>query len=286
MRLRLMSELTLNAPAKTNLWLRVLGKREDGFHEIQTRIAPLSLADTVRIETTPGDQVSLTCSDASLPTDESNLAMKAVRAMENRCGQRFGVRIHIEKAIPHGAGLGGGSSDAAAVLKGLNELYSLGLSPAELGEVGATFGSDIPVFAHDSVCDCAGRGEVVTPVEFPWELPVFLMKPPFGVPTPWAYQQWATSEEIQGIPYAPQICPWGVMVNDLEKPVFHKYLLLARMKKWLLDQREVHAVILSGSGSCMLAVLNRNDRGRILEERARQTFGQTLWTWVGYTLRS
>ncbi|MBL9153785.1 MAG: 4-(cytidine 5'-diphospho)-2-C-methyl-D-erythritol kinase [Verrucomicrobiales bacterium] len=282
-----MKAITLAAPAKTNLWLRVLRRREDGFHDIVTRIVQLNLADTVHLEAVPESRgASLTCSDASLPVDESNLALKALRALESRLDRRFGVRIHIDKAIPHGAGLGGGSSDAAAVLRGLNQLHALGLSPDELADIGATFGSDVPVFAHASVCDCEGRGEIVTPVEFAWELPIFLMKPPFGVPTPWAYQRWRDSAEIPGIPYTPQVCPWGVMENDLERPVFQKHLLLARMKKWLLDQREVHAAILSGSGSCLLAVLNRNDRGRILEERARQTFGQTLWTWVGHTLRS
>jgi 4-diphosphocytidyl-2-C-methyl-D-erythritol kinase len=278
-----MSEITLQAPAKTNLWLRILRKREDGFHEIATRIAPLSLHDEVTLTEATGKAVKLTCSDPTVSVDESNLAVKAVRALESRIGRRFGVRIHLEKKIPHGAGLGGGSSDAATVLKGLNDLFSLNLSAGELAETGAAIGSDVPVFIYDRVCDCTGRGEIVAPVEFPWELPVFLMKPPFGVPTPWAYQRWAESEEIVGVPYAPQICPWGVMENDLERPVFAKYLLLARMKKWLLDQREVHAAVLSGSGSSLLAVLIHNDSGRVLEERARQTFGQTLWTWVGHT---
>ncbi|MCB1091122.1 MAG: 4-(cytidine 5'-diphospho)-2-C-methyl-D-erythritol kinase [Verrucomicrobiae bacterium] len=281
-----MSALTLQAPAKTNLSLKVIGKREDGFHEIQTRIAPLSLHDTVEIGKAASNKTTLTCSDASLPTDETNLALKAVRALEARVGRSFGVKIHIEKAIPHGAGLGGGSSDAIAVMKGINELFFLGLTPEELAETGAGFGSDVPVFAFDSVCDCGGRGEMVTPVEFPWELPVLLIKPPSGVSTPWAYQRWANSIEIPGVPYTPQVCPWGVMTNDLERPVFQKYLLLARMKKWLLDQREVHAALMSGSGSCLLAVLTRNDLGRIVEERVRQAFGHTLWTWVGHTIGS
>lgn len=278
-----MREITLQAPAKTNLHLRILGKRADGFHEIATRIAPLSLHDEISLTKTTGHAVELTCSDPTVPVDESNLAVKAVRALERRVKKKFGVHIHLEKEIPHGAGLGGGSSDAAVVLQGLNRLFALDLSPEALAETGAAIGSDVPVFIFGRVCDCTGRGEVVSPVEFPWELPVFLMKPPFGVRTPWAYRDWADSQEIIGVPYAPQICPWGVMENDLERPVFAKYLLLARMKKWLLDQREVHAAILSGSGSSLLAVLVHNDCGRVLEERARQTFGQTLWTWVGHT---
>lgn len=281
-----MAELVLQPPAKTNLWLRITGKRDDGFHGIETRMVSLSLSDTLRIAPHPGETVSLTCDDTTLPTDETNLVMKAVRALESRLDRKFGVRMHLEKTIPHGAGLGGGSSDAASALLGLNELFQLGLEKSVLSEIAATVGSDVPFFIEESVCDCSGRGEIVTSVEFPWELPVFLMKPAFGVPTGPAYGRWADSREIPGIPYAPQICPWGHMVNDLERPVFQKYLMLARMKEWLLDQPEVHAALLSGSGSSLLAVLTRNDRGRMLEERALRVFGPTTWTWVGHTHQS
>lgn len=281
-----MSAITLQAPAKTNLWLRVTGKRDDGFHEIDTRMVPLSLSDALKIKPTTGKTVSLTCSEPDVPIDEENLVMKAVRALEEKTGRRFGAEIHLEKRIPHGAGLGGGSSDAAAALRGFNELFDLGLERSVLAEIAGSIGSDIPFFVWETVCDCTGRGEIVTPVEFDWELPVFLMKPAFAVPTGPAYGLWTESREIPGIPYAPQLCPWGTMVNDLERPVFQKYLMLARMKEWLLDQREVHAAMLSGSGSSLLAVLTRNDRGRILEERALQVFGPNTWTWVGHTLRS
>ncbi|MCB1065267.1 MAG: 4-(cytidine 5'-diphospho)-2-C-methyl-D-erythritol kinase [Verrucomicrobiae bacterium] len=281
-----MSAITLQAPAKTNLWLRVTRKRDDGFHEIDTRMVPLSLSDSLKIKPTTGNTVSLTCNEPDVPIDEGNLVMKAVRALEERTGHRFGAEIHLEKQIPHGAGLGGGSSDAATALRGFNELFDLGLERSVLAEIAGSIGSDIPFFVWETVCDCTGRGEIVTPVEFDWELPVFLMKPGFAVPTGPAYGLWTESREIPGIPYAPQLCPWGTMVNDLERPVFQKYLMLARMKEWLLDQREVHAAMLSGSGSSLLAVLTRNDRGRILEERALQTFGPNTWTWVGHTLRA
>ncbi|MCB1236336.1 MAG: 4-(cytidine 5'-diphospho)-2-C-methyl-D-erythritol kinase [Verrucomicrobiae bacterium] len=277
--------ITVTSPAKTNLSLRVLGKREDGYHEIATRMVPLSLADTLTIEPANGGGAVLTCSDASLPVGEENLVLKAVRALENRAGRTFDAKISLEKKIPHGAGLGGGSGNAAATLQGLNEAFDLNLSTGELIEIAAAIGSDVPFFIHGTVCDCTGRGEIVTPVPaFPWDLPLFMMKPAFGVPTPWAYQSWATSREIPGVAYVPQICPWGVMENGLERPVFAKYLPLARMKMWLLDQREVHAAILSGSGSCLLAVLTRNDYGRLLEERALSTFGPTTWTWVGHSV--
>lgn len=281
-----MSTLILHPPAKTNLWLRVTGKREDGYHGIETRMVSLSLADTLHLTPADDGKISLTCDDPSLPVNEENLILKAVRALETRLNRRFGARIELEKRIPHGAGLGGGSSDAASTLLGFNQLFQLGLDRPQLSEIAATFGSDIPYFIQEKTCDCSGRGEIVTPVEFPWELPIFLIKPAFSVPTAPAYGRWADSHELPGVPYAPQICPWGTMFNDLERPVFQKYLILARMKEWLLNQGEVHAAILSGSGSALLAVLSRNDRGRILEERALKVFGPTTWTWVGHTLRS
>jgi hypothetical protein len=111
------------SPAKINLWLRVLGKRSDGFHEVQTRLCRLALGDTVELEHLgKGTQVSLTCSDPTVPLDESNLAMRALRAFENRTGKQSSWRIHLEKKIPAGAGLGGGSSNAATVLNGANQL--------------------------------------------------------------------------------------------------------------------------------------------------------------------
>jgi 4-diphosphocytidyl-2-C-methyl-D-erythritol kinase len=118
--------MTIDAPAKVNLTLRVLGRRPDGFHDIETLMAPLDLADRLEVDLKDSPGVDFSCSDASLPMDGSNLVCKAVSAFSHAIGRDFGVRIHLEKNIPHGAGLGGGSSDAAAVLKALNELLGVG----------------------------------------------------------------------------------------------------------------------------------------------------------------
>ena len=119
----LMTELRLSLPAhaKVNLWLRVLGKRPDGFHNVLTRMCPIALADEITIQAEPGGVSRLTCSDPTIPRDESNLALKALRAFEKASGVTAAWHIHLEKRIPHGAGLGGGSSDAAAVLQALNQ---------------------------------------------------------------------------------------------------------------------------------------------------------------------
>lgn len=281
-----MSEaFSIEAPAKTNLWLRVLGKREDGFHEIQTRMVSLGLSDHLRIQWREDDRIVLRCSDPELPTGEDNLVIKAVRALEAHTGKIFSVTLDLEKRIPSGAGLGGGSSDAAAVLLALNEMASLNLSPETLAGVGATIGSDIPFFVFGCPCDCGGRGEIVVPVEERGErLPVFLLKPDFGIAASWAYQNFAASKEHDGFTYLPQICPWGEMVNSLERPVFEKYPVLGEMKEWLLRQPGVHAVLMSGSGSTMLAILSDPVAGGTLRKKAIDRYGENSWTWSGYTL--
>jgi 4-diphosphocytidyl-2-C-methyl-D-erythritol kinase len=271
--------MTFHSPAKINLWLRILGKRADGFHEVQTRLCRLALGDTVEIELRgAGTDVSLTCSDPTVPLDETNLAMRALRAFENRTSRQASWRIHLEKMIPAGAGLGGGSSNAATVLKGVNELAGSPLSLVQLIELGAQIGSDVPCFILDSpAADGAGRGEQVTPVDFPWELPLVLIKPPFPIPTPWAYKRWAASKEIPGVLYSPQLCPWGAMSNDLERPVFEKYLLLPTLKTWLFEQSEVQAALMSGSGSTMFAVTETPMQALELAEKARELCGETSW---------
>lgn len=277
--------LVLSAPAKINLWLRILGKRDDGFHDIETRMCPISVADEVTIQAKSDDaETTLTCSDTSLPLDGSNLALKALRAFERQTGIRRPWSIHLEKRIPSGAGLGGGSSDAAAVLAGLNQLTGAPLSQADLCAIAGTIGSDIPFFIHHSTCDATGRGELVVPVSFPHRLTLLLIKPPFGVPTPWAYRQWSISQEIPGVRYSPQVCPWGEMVNDLERPVFAKHMLLPALKTWLLQQGETRAALMSGSGSTMFAIVDDEPTGHLLASRAREWIGDTAWIQLAHTL--
>jgi len=286
--------LTLRAPAKINLSLRVLGKRQDGFHAVDTRMVRLSVADVVTVKRVERGHTTLTCSDASLPVDETNLALRALRAFEEHTrGDRHHFshkrarpawHIHLEKLIPAGAGLGGGSSDAATVLKAVNQLSGAPLTQKQLAEIAASIGSDVPFFLYDSACDASGRGEIITPVDFPHELAVVLVKAPFGIPTAWAYQKWAESKELKGVLYAPQICPWGTMVNDLERPVFSKHLTLPTLKMWLLDQPETLAALMSGSGSTVFAVARSGVEAARLAERAMTWCGETSWVRVAKTL--
>lgn len=270
--------MKLSAPAKVNFHLRVLNRRPDGFHEIETLMAPLSLADEVTLEIGDGEGIEVACSDASLPRGEDNLAGKAVRAFQAATGRKFSTRIHIRKNIPSGAGLAGGSSDAATVLRGLDAALETGLAIEAIEKIAATLGSDIAFFARARAAICRGRGEIIEPVDLPETFPLLLLKPNFPVETPWAYKRWKESRELPGVDYSAQALGELTIVNDLERPVFEKFLLLPVIKNWLRSQPEVRCAAMSGSGSTMFAVLNSMDHAGDLEARARNEFGDEIWT--------
>jgi 4-diphosphocytidyl-2-C-methyl-D-erythritol kinase len=274
---------SLTAPAKLNLSLRVLGRRDDGFHALDTLMVRLpDLAD--RLEFSPADTFAFACSDPSVPGDESNLVVKAVRAWEAAAGEACRHRIFLEKHVPHGAGLGGGSSDAAATLHAVNELHGRPLPVERLIALAASLGSDIPFFLMPGAVRCTGRGEILEPVATPPPaLPVVLLKPSFGVATPDAYKRWKDAEALPGIDYEPQCFPWGELVNDLEKPVFMKHRFLAEVKQWLLERPETAGALMSGSGSTMFAILRDPASADALIAAARAELDPTLWAWTGLT---
>jgi len=247
------------APAKINLWLRVLERRTDGFHELETRMAPLDLGDRLTltvVASLPVGRIDFSCDDLSVPCGASNLVVKAVRALEVAIGPLPGMRLHLEKRIPHGAGLGGGSSDAAAALRLVREVFCQDVNDEILQTAAAAVGSDVPFFLLGGVADALGRGEKVVPVrEFTATPRVLLVKLPFGIATPWAYQRWRDSREVTGLPYAPQDTEIGKLCNDLERPVFEKYQVLGHLKAALQSMSGVKAALMSGSGSTVFALL-------------------------------
>lgn len=265
------------APAKVNLSLRVVRRRDDGFHEIESLMCPVSIFDTLEIAHREEGGLEFVCDDASLPTGDDNLVVRAAKLFCSACGLEPRLRIALAKRIPHGAGLGGGSSDAATTLIGLNRLFETELSREVLAAMAADLGSDIPFFIYQSAAMIRGRGEQVEPIEFSHALPLFLIKPPFGVPTPWAYKQWRDSQEIPGVPYAGQKFAWGSLVNELERPVFEKYIFLADLKSWLLQQPEVEGALMSGSGSTVFALLRERELAPALSTRVAVEFGPNLW---------
>src|SRR5436190_7646799 len=157
--------MQLYAPAKINLSLQIKRRRQDGFHEIETLMSPITLADRLiinRVKPSHGG-MEFSCSDSSLPTGEDNLVVRAATLFRSTTGVKDGIQIALEKNIPHGAGLGGGSSDAATTLLGLNQLFETNLTDSALFQFAGQIGSDVPFFIAGSAAICRGRGEVVEP---------------------------------------------------------------------------------------------------------------------------
>lgn len=277
-----MSHFTLHAPAKINLTLEILGKRADGFHEIDTLMVKLpGLSDTLDFNLS--DHFSFTCDDPSLPIDSQNLVVKAAKAFEEKSGIPLNCSIFLKKAVPHGAGLGGGSSDAAATLLGLNRLFSFPLSASDLHVIASSIGSDIPFFLTAGASRCTGRGEKIDDVPSPPSLDLLLLKPSFSVSTPDAYKRWSASAEIPGISYEAQAVGPLSLVNQLERPVFEKHRFLAELKMWLQARSETTAALMSGSGSTVFAVLKEGANAHDLAECARSELDPSLWHWSGST---
>ncbi len=270
----------MKSPAKINLSFRLLGKRPDGFHEIDTVMTKLpGLADEITI--TPASEFSFTCSDASLPTDGTNLVVKATKALSEKSGQALSFHIHLEKRIPHGAGLGGGSSNAATTLLALNEQLASALPAEELHALAAALGSDVPFFLYAGTARCTGRGEIITAAPAPPNHPIVLFKPGFSVSTRDAYRHCLDAEPIPGIPYDSQNYGGLSLVNDLEKTVFAKHRYLAELKDWLLNRRDTKAALMSGSGSTVFAILHPKANPEALIATAHKYFDENLWTWSG-----
>ncbi len=262
-----------DSPAKVNLSLRVLRRLEDGFHEIETLMAPLGLKDQLTFEKAEG--FTLECDYPGVPLDDSNLVWKAAALLEKETGRTFSYKVKIDKSIPHGAGLAGGSSNAATCLIALNELEELGLSKERLASLGSQIGADVAFFIYQQCCICRGRGELVEPVHIDTDQDILLVKPAFSVMTPAAYKAWESSTEISGVSYAAQTMPWGSMVNDLERPVFEKYRFLAELKTWLLSRSEVKGAMMSGSGSTVFALTQGDTSGMVKE--MKEVLDSGLW---------
>jgi 4-diphosphocytidyl-2-C-methyl-D-erythritol kinase len=262
------------------LQLKILGRRADGFHDIETVIVPVSIFDEITIEIFPGETITLRCDDPSLPADRNNLAAAAAYEFQRETGLRFAATVHLHKHIPIAGGLGGGSSDAAAVLLALDQLLGTKLGMESLQRIAARIGSDVPFFVHPRPALCRGRGEIIEPLEVPGNLNLLLMKPPFGVETAWAYKAWASAHPAPDGLEAEQDLGWVKIFNALERPVFEKFTVLPVMKAWLLRQPEVRAAGMSGSGSTFFALLRDAASGHLLEQRVKAMFGETLWTAV------
>lgn len=275
---------------KVNLLLNILGKRPDGFHELETVMHPVRVFDTLTFSRN-GSGIELTCSEPSLPTDSRNLVYRAAGLFLETAKISEGVRIHLEKRIPLAAGLGGGSGNAACALLGLNELFGNPLATGQLTTLASSLGSDVPFFLQDNPALGTGRGENIESLDpFPSlrGAAFLLIHPGFGIATAWAYQQLARfPSALGGQPGRARrliaLLQTGSLesagkefYNSLEAPALEKYPILALFQEFLREYG-ASATLMSGSGSTTFAVVRNAKAADELAEKFRGKFGARNW---------
>jgi len=282
-------QVQLESPCKVNLILNTLGKRSDGFHELETVMQPVGIFDRLSFERAPSG-ISLACNHPELPTDSGNLVYRAAEKFFQTAAIRDGVRIHLEKRIPLAAGLGGGSGNAAMTLLGLNELFGFPLAPAILNTIASELGSDVPFFLQSKPAFAVGRGEQVTSLEtFPAlaRRYLVLVHPGFGVSTPWAYKNLGRfPAALTGEPGRAERLIKNLagsladaipdFYNSLEAPVLEKFPLL-RMFQEFFRENGAAVSLMSGSGSTTFAIVPAKDEAERIIEKFKSRFGAFGW---------
>jgi|SRR5690606_144500 4-diphosphocytidyl-2-C-methyl-D-erythritol kinase len=256
------------APAKINLLLDVLRKREDGYHEVEMVMTMVDLADRLTLSELDGGEIRLTSPSGGIPLDGRNLVVQAAELVRKRYNVRTGVHIHLEKRIPVAAGLAGGSSDAAAALRGLNRLWRLGLTADELRTLAAELGSDVPFCVTGGTAVARGRGEVLTPVDNPISCWVVLARPPIHVSTATVYgrlraDRIARHPELSAVLSAMaegdyrQLC--ASLGNVLENVTIRMHPEIGRLKEAML-RLGADAALMSGSGPTVFGLTERRSK--------------------------
>jgi len=275
-------ELVLRASAKVNLALEVLGKRADGYHEIATVLQAVDLFDRIAVET--ADSLSLHTDDPDLPTDEGNLVMRAARLLQKAAGIETGARIRLQKRIPVAAGLGGGSSDAAATLWGLSRLWKLRWPTARLQELAVELGMDVPFFLGAGRAVARGRGEQLAPLPGGGGYALVLVNPRvplstrevYGrVPTGWRAEPVGTDRVIEALRTRNVNRVAAALTNNLEGLVEPVLPVIGRMKAALLAAGALGA-IMSGSGPTVFGMARSLDHARQIRSRVSRA-GWACW---------
>ncbi len=266
------------APAKVNLTLEIVGKRADSYHAIETLMVAIDLFDTLEFRDEPSGELRLTCEPATLPNGPENLVWKAAEAFRRRTGTTNGATIRLTKRIPHEAGLGGGSSDAATTLLALNRLWRQNLPLAELATIAADVGSDVAFFLHAPAAICTGRGEIVTPVAMGRTLDIVVVKPNVGLSTREVYRRvtvplhpLCSTDACQALTDGDVAKLASELHNRLQEPAFAAAPLVERTYRRLAALGPLGCQ-LSGSGSALFALCkDRTDAIRIADAMRRST---------------
>ena len=274
---KFLKKISLRAPAKINLFLKITGRRQDGYHNLETYIQKIALYDQLDLEVTAQSGIQLSCPGSTLPGDEKNIAFQAADLFFRRLGSKIdfsGISIRLYKQIPVAAGLGGGSSDAAGVLLGMNVLSGGHCTVEELAEMGLALGADVPLFVYEKYAAvwARGVGEIISEARPVSEFKVLLVNPGISVSTKWAYETFAltsckknfslsNSKKEQKKCNRQFICSDGRfrpgrMLNDLEKVTEDKYRVITEIKQKMLDYQATGAMM-SGSGPTVFGLFQK-----------------------------
>lgn len=276
-----MESITLKCPAKINLSLDILGKRSDGFHEINTIMQTISLEDKVTIK--KSNEFSVSVKGETLPLDDDNIALKVAKIMFNEYSIKGSVSIHIEKNIPVAAGLAGGSTDAAGVIRGINSLYNLNLSSDEMKKIAEKVGSDVSFFIDSGTALCTGRGEVITPLNPLVGYRVLIAKPPIGISTKWVYDN-LNLDKIENRPNNDLILKYinenditllcENLINVLETVTIPENKVIEDIKKTMISYGALGS-LMSGSGPTVFGIFKEDkveDCYKYLKEKFEQVY--------------
>jgi 4-diphosphocytidyl-2-C-methyl-D-erythritol kinase len=277
-------KFSLKAPAKINWFLSVIGKRDDGYHDIVSPVQCVSLFDKLSFE--HADEIEL-ISDLDLPVTD-NLVYKAAQRLKEYTSHKGGARITLRKEIPAAAGLGGGSSDAAFTLMGLKRLWKLSVGEKDLMDIGSAIGSDVPFFIKGPFSLIEGRGEKVSPLRAKSPVAVLLVKPDISISTAWAYSSYSTELTKKCVDIKLFCQTLGrkdfsslreMIFNDLEKAVIGKYQAIGEIKKILIDNGAAIASM-SGSGPTVFGVFNSVDQARKVSVIMRENWCRVVKTLI------
>jgi 4-diphosphocytidyl-2-C-methyl-D-erythritol kinase len=261
-----MNRIEQHSYAKINLRLDVLHKRTDGYHEVSTLMHRINLRDEIHISR-GHNNLEIICSHPQVPADDTNLASIAARSLLNRYRIKEKVRIVIDKKIPVAAGLGGGSSNAAATLTGINQLFELGISKEDLLDVGTAIGADVPFFLFGKSAHATGIGEKLAPIEIIPQLWLLLVTPPIQIATPWAYSSLRRGLTNNAVNITIPKCiaridqVISLLSNDLEEAVFARYPQISTVKDELIA-KGAKGSLMSGSGSTVFGIFASEEEAR------------------------
>jgi 4-diphosphocytidyl-2-C-methyl-D-erythritol kinase len=274
-----MDNITIKTPAKINFGLNVVSKRSDGFHNIETIYYPVDICDTITFS--ESDKFIFETDNETLNSEKDNLVLKAISLLEDHSKKKLNVKIHLSKKIPIGAGLGGGSSDAAAVLITLNSLFRLNIDSIKLYEMAANIGSDVPFFLNPFPSFASSKGEVLEQIDFKIDYSIFLINPGIFVSTQWAYEKIKPERpafSLIELYRKGKLKPENYreyIINDFEKPVMQEFQAIRKLKEELYEMGADFA-LMSGSGSSLFAIF----KNPVLSTEAKEYYENQYFTYL------